>query len=161
MDVLNITYREAILSDTPMIVDIIHEAFEQYKNTLIPPSGAHKETIQTIGTKMKEGGAYISIYETISVGCALWKKNEDNLYIGRLAVLPKYRRFGIGSQLIGLLERKATQLGYSKVLIGVRLSMPKLLEYYKKKGYEIIEYCFHEGFTEPTYVKMVKVISVK
>jgi predicted N-acetyltransferase YhbS len=156
MDSMGITIHKATNSDIPKIVNIIHEAFAQYKDNLIPPSGAHKETIQTIEEKMKEGGAYISKYEKESVGCALWKNNEYNLYIGRLAVLPKYRKLGIGGQLIEILEKKAVKIGYSKVLIGVRLSMPTLLDYYKKKGYEIIEYCYHEGYKEPTYVRMVK-----
>ena len=153
---MGITFRKATSSDIPMIVNVIHEAFTQYKDNLIPPSGAHKETLQTIEEKIKEGGAYISEYDTEIVGCALWKNNNDNLYIGRLAVLPKYRRLGIGGKLIEILEKEAVINGYRKVLIGVRLSMPTLLEYYKKKGYEIIEYCHHEGYKEPTYVRMLK-----
>ena len=126
---MNITYREANNSDIQAIVHIILEAFSQYKNDLVPPSGAHKETIKTIEEKMKEGGAYIADNKTESIGCALWKRNEDNLYIGRLAVLPKYRKFGIGSQLIKILEKKAENIGYKKVLIGVRTSMPKLIPF--------------------------------
>ena len=51
-------------------------------------------------------------------GCALWKRNENYLYIGRLAVLPKYRRRGIGDKIINIIEKKAEELGYDKILIG-------------------------------------------
>ena len=34
--------------------------------------------------------------------------------------------------------------------------MPKLIKYYQKRGYEIIEYCFHEGYIRANICKMIK-----
>ncbi len=97
---MNITYRDANNYDIQEIVNVIHEAFLEYKNSLVPPSGAHKESNISINEKMKEGGAYLAEKQPEIIGCALWKRNEDNLYVGRLAVLPKYRKIGIGGQLM-------------------------------------------------------------
>jgi predicted N-acetyltransferase YhbS len=153
---MDITIRSAISADVQKILYIIHEAFGQYKDNLLPPSGAHKETIQTIEEKLVEGGAYLAEIENNVVGCALWKSNDDYLYVGRLAVLPKYRKQGIGNKLMNIMEIKASELGYDEILIGVRISQSKLVKYYQNRGYGIIEYCFHEGYSNPTYVKMIK-----
>ncbi len=148
--------RDAEISDISILVNLIHDAFSQYQEKLDPPSGANKETLQTIGLKLNEGGAIIAEKNMKAIGCALWKRDGDSLYMGRLAVLPEFRNLGIGNTLIEMIERKACTLGYNKVLVGVRLAIPKLVDYYLKRGYTIAEYCHHEGYKEPTYVRMIK-----
>jgi N-acetylglutamate synthase-like GNAT family acetyltransferase len=155
---MNISTREAVSSDAQMILSLVHEAFKQYEGKLDPPSGAHKETVETIENKINEGGAFIVECDGNAAGCALWKRNNDNLYMGRLAVVPVYRKLGIGNKLLEMIEKKAKELAFNRILIGVRIGIPSLIEYYKKRGFEITEYCCHEGYNKPTFVRMMKKI---
>ncbi len=153
---MNIITREATKSDVSKILSLILKAFKQYEGMLDPPSGAHKETIETISTKLNEGGAIIAEWDGRSIGCAIYKKNADNLYMGRLAVDTSFRKQGIGNILLEMIEQKAKELGYNKILIGVRIGIPGLTEFYNKRGFNITEYCCHDGYTNPTFVRMIK-----
>ena len=153
---MKIITREGTQSDAPAILSLIHQAFKQYEGKLDPPSGAHKETIDTIKARISEGGALIIENDNLVIGCALYEKNPDNLYMGRLAVLPAYRNQGIGNKLLEMVERKANELGSPIIRIGVRIGIPNLIEFYNKRGFNITEYCCHNGYTNPTFVRMIK-----
>ncbi len=153
---MNITTREATKSDISQILSLILKAFKQYEGVLDPPSGAHKETMETISTKLNEGGAIIAECERKPIGCAIYKKNTDNLYMGRLAVDTSFRKQGFGNKLLEMIEQKARDLGYNKILIGVRIGIPGLIDFYNRRGFNITEYCCHDGYTKPTFVRMIK-----
>jgi hypothetical protein len=50
---------EATYDDIPTLVTLIHTAFEEYRGRLEPPSGAHRETAQSIGTYLQQGHAVL------------------------------------------------------------------------------------------------------
>ena len=66
-----------------------------------------------------------------------YSKLEENqsYYICGIALYPHYRSFGIGTQLLGLAERNATELGLDKVSLIVFEQNYKALRLYKKLGY--------------------------
>ena len=151
-----VVVRPASESEIQSLVSVVHAAVEQYRDTLDPPSGAHGETEETIGQKMLKGGAVVATYEDRIVGCAFWEAEESWLYVGRLAVLPEYRRTGVGSRLLQWIEDLAIRHGHGRVQLGVRLALPGLKDYYARKGYGVIRYGSHAGHSEPTYVRMEK-----
>ncbi len=59
-------------------------------------------------------------------------------YISNLAVYPKYRKHGIGSNLIEIIEKEAIALGSKKILLDVEKDNYNAIRFYKKKGFKII-----------------------
>ena len=152
----NIFLREATEQDIPEIVRVVHAGFEQYRGRLDPPSGAHDETEETIHAKMNRGGAVLAIADEQTVGCVLYEREDDHIYLGRLAVLPSHRQNGIGSRLIAYVESRTRKLGYAHVRLGVRLVLKENLAYFENLGYRIVSYAKHPGHDEPTFADLEK-----
>src|SRR4030095_12246319 len=148
--------REATYDDIPTLVSLIHTAFEEYRGRLEPPSGAHRETAQSIGIYLQQGRAVLALLNDRAVGCVCYHQEGEHVYFGRLAVLPAFRQHGVGLALITYVEQQAQDLGAQRVQLGMRIALPHLQAYYECLGYYVVRYETHEGYTKPTSVVMEK-----
>src|SRR5262245_16472986 len=113
-----IELREATSVDIPMLLRLIHHAFAEYEGQLDPPSGAHKETAETLSNALHSGFAALASIDSESAGCVFYSPRDGYIYIGRLAVLPAFRRFGVGKSLMRYAEQRAGDFGFRRVQIG-------------------------------------------
>jgi GNAT superfamily N-acetyltransferase len=150
--------RPACLEDAPVLRSILHAAFEEYRDKLDPPSGAHHETVEVIARKLQEGQAVMALVAGQPAGCVFCQPKGDHLYLGRLAVLPAYRRRGVARGLIDYVEQQAKTMGFPCVQLGVRIALPHVCDYYLRLGYGIVDAGTHAGYPEPTFYVMEKEI---
>jgi GNAT superfamily N-acetyltransferase len=153
---LPILVRPALRDDCVTLAAIVHAAYREYEGKLTPPSGAHRETVESLAAKIESGGGAIAWQGDVGVGSVLFEPRGDAMYLGRLAVPPAYRRRGIGAMLVNFVEEHARANGFRRITLGVRLQLPENTAFYTKLGYHIAGYGCHPGFTEPTYMTMVK-----
>ena len=57
------TIREATVEDMAILLRLVAAAFEEYVGVLDPPSGAHNETIETVGRKLASGAVALALVE--------------------------------------------------------------------------------------------------
>jgi ribosomal protein S18 acetylase RimI-like enzyme len=150
--------RTATLAEAPLVLKIVQEGFEEYRGVLNPPSGAHRETLDLIQGKMTEGGAFIAWMGETPVGAVVHEPYEGALYLGRLAVLPTYRKHGIAHLLVEAIENLARERQLPKVTLGVRTQLPGNRAFFERLGYQVIGYHSHEGYPEPTFMTLEKAI---
>lgn len=150
--------RPAEEADAPVLLAVVQAAFAEYRELLDPPSGIHKETVETVLEKLREGGAYLALQNGEAVGCVFYALEEGYLYLGRLSVLPRCRGRGIARVLVEAVEQHALSLNRPRVQLGVRTALPRLHELYTRFGYRTLRYVSHEGYVEPTYEIMEKVL---
>jgi len=105
-------------------------------------------------------GAALASLDGRLVGALRWSVQPDQqvLHVGRVAVLPAYRRQGVASALMRWAEGQARALGLSAVQIGTRLQLPENIRFYQQLGYEITEQAYHQGYEQPTFVWMRKTV---
>ncbi len=158
----DLVLREATEDDAATIVAVVHAAFEEYRGRLDPPSGAHGETVEQVRRKMVTARVVLASLRVkpggsdVVAGCVFYEPREDHLYLFRLAVLPAYRRRGVGRILIANVEQQARALQLGRVRLGVRLALAPLRAYYERIGYRVVEYGTHAGYPVPTYVMLEK-----
>lgn len=150
--------REARIDEVGVLLEILLRAYREYEGRLDPPSGVHSETVTSIRGKLAEGGALVCEVGGVAAGCVFYAPEAECLYVGRLAVVPEYRRRGIGDLLLRASERRAGALGFARVRLGVRVALGKLRAYYQARGYIPIAFRSHVGYTEATYVVMEKAL---
>ena len=131
----------------------MREAFAEYDGRLPQPSGALRETLSDVRAAMARGGAALAFIGETAVGSARYLPEPDALYVGRVAVLPEYRRRGIASALMDFLEDHAVSMGRTRVHIGVRESLPSNLALYESLGYQRIKVEPHGADRSWTMIK--------
>lgn len=145
-----IFFRYATEADAEAVHNLIQSAFAEYRDTIVVPPGALSDTLEYTRAALAEGRtvlAYIGKEEFANstldfsnaalAGTARYEPREEYLYIGRVAVHPNYRRYGIGAALMDYIERLAPALGYTRLYLGTRASMPGNLAFYERLGYTI------------------------
>ena len=155
-----ITLRAATVDDAPTILMITRAAFEEFRDRLDPPSGALDETLESLveSAFQPDHGATLAFMDGQPAGVSRWaiQPQRAYLYVGRVAVLPAYRRQGVASALMRWIDAHASALGLPAVQFGVRLQAPENIRFYQRLGYQISDYAQHTGYDLPTFVWMRK-----
>jgi len=158
-EMAEVVFVEADRAEAAVLAALIRAAFEEYRGQLVPPSGAHEETADSLAHML--GGATRAVIARRGgqdMGCVLYEVDEGFVSLSRLAVLPEYRRQGIGQALVDHVEKCLRALGHSRVRLGVRLVLGDLTRWYERLGYCRTSLACHEGFSEPTFAYLEKTI---
>jgi ribosomal protein S18 acetylase RimI-like enzyme len=151
--------RAATAADAAAIATTIAAAFEEYRGKLEPESGAFRETAEGIAAELgRESGAIVAERNGRMLGCVMVKLEEDDLYFGRLAVVPAARGQGIARKLIEAVEDEARRRELSGVRLGVRTVLTENQGLFTALGYIETSREAHEGFDHPTSINMRKVL---
>lgn len=133
----------ANLRDVAAIHLVTQAAYAEYR-TLIPYSSIWLETPQLITAEMQLGPILLSVLNGRIVGsvrCHVEHEEGegDFMYIHRLAVLPTYRRQGLGCALVRAVEDLAKSENLPQVRLETRAAQPENYHFYQKLGYELGE----------------------
>lgn len=150
------TIRQAQPADGAALADLIHRAFAGYLGKLVPPSGAHAETPESLAAAMGKGAAFLAEAGATPIACIFAEIRPDRVYVGRLAVDPGRRRSGLGERMLAEAERLARERGVTRLELGVRLVLHDNISLFQKVGFKIIGQKSHPGFTVPTFHVMEK-----
>jgi ribosomal protein S18 acetylase RimI-like enzyme len=151
--------RAATATDAPAVAATIAAAFEQYRGTLEPESGAFRETAEGIAAELAhQSGAIVAERNGKMLGCVMVKLMEDDLYFGRLSVLPDARGQGIARRLVDAVEDEARRRELAGVRLGVRVVLTENQRFFTSLGYLEISREAHEGFDHPTSINMRKAL---
>lgn len=150
--------RPAQEDDAPALVALIHAAFEEYRGKLEPPSGAHNENLDAVTGMLSQEHVFVAVAQKTGevVGCVFWVERGDAAYLHRLAVLPAWRRQGMGAALVQVVEEAARAAGFDWVTLGVRIKLPANRRFYEGLGYRITRFAPHSGYLYVTYTEMSK-----
>lgn len=130
--------RCATMDHARVVHGIIQIAFAEYVGVIPVPPGALNETLAEVEQAISEGRVLLAWDSSEAVGTARYQVYPDYLYVGRVAVLPSYRRRGIGKALMSYIEQMAPTLGRTRIRLGTRQSMPGNLVFYEQMGYHVV-----------------------
>jgi predicted N-acetyltransferase YhbS len=151
--------RAATPIDAASIAATIAASFEQYRGKLEPESGAFRETAEGIAAELaRESGAIVAERNGQMIGCVMVKLMEDDLYFGRLSVVPDARGEGIARRLVEAVEDEARRRELAGVQLGVRIVLVENQKLFASMGYVEISREAHEGFDHPTSINMRKAL---
>ena len=152
-----LTLRDATLEDAALMTELILAAFEDHRGKITPPSGAHNETPDKVRAKLKTGGGIIAYISESAAGCVVYyPENQDEMYLGRLAVLPAFRQHGVRQALVAAVENKAQMKGYARMTLAVRIALPRNRAFFERLGYTVTGYESHPGYNEHTFMHLMK-----
>jgi len=153
--------RHASSDDVETIHAITQAAYAQYR-TLIPYSSIWLETPEIIAAEMQLGPVLLVIVDGKVVGsvrCHV-EHEERFMYIHRLAVLPSYRRQGLGNALMQAVEDLAKAEDIHQVRLETRAAQPENYHFYRKLGYQLGEISLYLSDGSPRAYWMSKELGV-
>ncbi len=132
--------RHASFNDVVAIYAMTQTAYAEYR-ALLPHSSVWHETPQTVAAEMKLGSIMLSEVDGRVVGsvrCHVEHEEGkgDFMYIHRLAVLPDYRRQGLGCALVQAVEDLSKSLNLHQVRLEMRAAQPENCHFYLRLGYK-------------------------
>ncbi len=127
----------ATAAESPLVLQIMKEAFAEYQGVLDPPSGVDAETVADVEDALTEGGNLLAWEGQNALASARFRLTPEHLYVGRLAVLPSQRGRGIASAIMRHMETLAYAAGRPEIALGTRLRLSQNVALYRKLGYEI------------------------
>jgi len=151
-----IEVRFAARAESAAVAELIHAAFEEYRGRLEPESGALRETAETTAAAFADHAIIVAETGGRLAGCVLATRRGGELYLGRIAVHPNFRRQGIASRLLAAAERHARATGATALTLGVRIALPDNFRYFAARGFHEIGREAHPGFDRPTSINMAK-----
>ncbi|MEB7755826.1 GNAT family N-acetyltransferase [Staphylococcus xylosus] len=133
-------FKEATISDAPIIHKLMIKAFSEYKNDEIT-SSALEETENSISVALLEKGekALIAYESDEPVAMARFKIDHYKMNFYRLFVDPLYQGNGVGKYLLKSLEIYAKNKGVSEIICKVRMNIKRNVSLYKDIGYFIFD----------------------
>jgi len=148
---MSFIFKQATEEDAPAVHALIQLAFGEYRDSIPVLPGALNDTLEGTVEAVRKGTTILLldgeldlvdgkiIYPTARlVGTARYEPRPDYLYVGRVAVHPDHRRRGIGASLMRHIEDLAPPLGYTRVHLETRASMPGNLAFYEGLGYTAV-----------------------
>jgi ribosomal protein S18 acetylase RimI-like enzyme len=135
---MSIRVRLATPEDAGLMHQVMQRSFAEYLGVLRVPSSAHAETVADVRRALVAGGGALAWHDDACVGSARFALEPDVLYVGRVAVLPEFRRRGIASRLMHFIEGHAPSLGRDAVSLKARAALPSNVELYRSLGYEVL-----------------------
>jgi len=150
------TVRAAGAAEATRVAQVIRASFAEYRGVLEPPSGALALDAAGARQLMTIGGFRVCESEGRIVACVFHKTNDDNVYLGRLGVLPAVRGRGLGALLVAEVEALAATVGRDRVRLGVRLVLPRNRAFFEALGYREVGLGSHPGMTVPTFAWLEK-----
>jgi putative acetyltransferase len=74
------------------------------------------------------------------LGCAALRRRDDGSFeLKRMYVRPEARGDGLADRLLGAIERRARELGATRVKLETGLAQPEAMAVYERNGYHPIE----------------------
>jgi tRNA threonylcarbamoyladenosine biosynthesis protein TsaE len=105
------------------------------QETLEPPSGATRETLETVEADLVAGRGVLAELGGKPVAAARVLIFDDHLHVRRLGVHPDFRRLGLASAIMRWLQDQSSRLGHDHMTLGVRKALPSNQSLYEKLGY--------------------------
>ena len=159
---------------------VLNKAFKEFANTVIEPlkleeyskcSNIWNMKKQPLTEKWREeiarGNRLVFIYKingefvgegalVIDTGDPDYTVPDKRVYVSRMIVKKEYRNRGIGSEILEFLIRKAKEMGFSEMTIGVDKDNENALHLYRKYGFT--EVLFDGEDENGEYFKLMKKI---
>lgn len=149
MFIEGIRIEPADVSDASQILEVQKAAFryeaEIYGRDDLPPV---RQKLESMIEDFDKHNFFKASYNHEIIGSVRALVKDNTCYIGRLVVLPKYHKRGIGTKLMDSLEQKYDGCRF-ELFTGKK--SPDNIRFYSKRGYRI-----YDEFSEADNIVLVK-----
>jgi putative acetyltransferase len=144
--------------DGPVIADVLHESFLEFKP--LYTDGGFAATalgMEQVLTRMREGPAWVALCEGRVIGTVAAAVKDEAIYVRGMAVLPAARGSGAGARLLQQVENWAITEHYTRLFLSTTPFLNAAIRLYERSGYRRTDEGSHDLFGTPLFT-MEKVL---
>lgn len=152
MDAARLRVRRALVSDAPVMAQVLLSAFESFR-PLYTEGGfaATTPTAETIAQRLDEGPAWVAVIGEEVCGTVSAVVKGTRLYIRSMAVVPSARSQGVGSVLLREVERYAAEQHVRSMYLSTTPFLHDAIRLYEQFGFTRTDEEPHELFGTPLF----------
>ena len=142
------------------LLHLIRTSFLYMDGIIDPPSSVHRLSLQSLKEKAACEICFIAVQGSEIAGCIFCRlEPPDNLYIGKLAVLPQMQGQGLGRQLLEAAESTAFASGLHRLRLETRIELAGNHATFSRWGFVKSAERSHTGYDRITFIEMVKTLA--
>ena len=131
-----LTLREATPADADVLVGVIHGAFRA-RPMLGERPAALADTAETVADALRAGRGFLAEVDGAPAGCVLVSRQGHGVRLGRVSVLPEFRRHGIATFVIGVLIEALALDGETHVDLLCRKEFAEIRRWWGRHGFQL------------------------
>lgn len=137
----------------PALQALVHKVFGAL--AIDPPSSATGEGLDDFAKRLRTQAVFVAVAGgNRIVGAVFCAPRGDALYVGRLAVDPRWRGRGLARALMRLAQAEGVRRGAAALTLRARLALPENLRLFRSLGFVATGEGCHPGYTAPTFQDM-------
>jgi len=144
--------------DWGAVLSLIREAFSYMDGVIAPPSSVHRLTAERIAAQDATSEVWLIGPSGAPVACMFAKREDDALYLGKIAVAAAQQRKGLARQLVARAEARARALNLRRLRLQSRVELTGNHAAFHRLGFVKTGESRHEGFARATSFTFEKVI---
>ncbi|MEM7258453.1 MAG: GNAT family N-acetyltransferase [Pseudomonadota bacterium] len=138
------------------VLELLRQSFAYMDGRIDPPSSLHRIDLLALIEKARQETVFVAVFGKQIVGCVFASRQEECIYLGKLAVSDAYRGRGIARCLIECVENIAAQSSTRCVDIETRVELTENQRLFEHLGYVRWAENSHEGYTRTTSIRYRK-----
>ncbi len=115
------------------LLAVVHDAFRDFE----PPSGVLNETLEHLTARFRSETFFVAQAGGDIIGSIFCARKDGALYLTRMAVLPAWRKRGVGRALMAAVEAEARRIGAARLTLRVRKNLPGNRVYFERFGFAV------------------------
>ncbi len=138
------------------LLDLLRETFSQNIGRIDPPSTVFECTTQDLQNRSHQELLLLAYNDLDLVGCLFMRPGEEDLFLGRFAIVPQMQGMGLARCMIAKAEQVATRSGLRVLALETRIELLTNQRKFKALGFEIVGGRAHPGFDRITTLRLQK-----
>lgn len=148
--------RRASTGDVPALRTLVNSAYKELSDMGLNYTATDQNEEKTL-ERINKGIAFVLLKESEIVATILFSEENHftkrhTAYISQFAVNPSLKKSGLGTFLMNYCEDLALQKKYHGVQLDTAIPAKHLVQWYQKRGYDIVGETHWEGKTYRSYI---------
>jgi ribosomal protein S18 acetylase RimI-like enzyme len=152
--VIKVALKHPTFADWIVLFDVVRHAYAFMEGRIDPPSSLSRMSPESLQRKARYEKLFLAWKDDRLVGCLFLRDMKDHLYLGKLAIDPRYQGQGIGQLMMDYCKEFALSEGYREIELQVRVELIENQVFFKLNGFVQTGTTSHTGYTKPTSITM-------
>lgn len=136
--------------DFESLLSLLKDAFAYMDGRIDPPSSLHRLDLDALKAKVADETLLVAKSGEQLIGCLFVRRQQQSVYLGKLAIVESFRGKGIARQFIDVAQMIANQWSCDALELETRVELTENQQLFEHLGFKRSGQNAHPGYDQPT-----------